>query len=374
MIDKLLAGKLIEKVSEFTEYNVNIMDENGIIIASKMKERIGSFHEVAFQVIKTGKDVIQVNNENPESGVKKGVNMAIYVHNTREGVVGITGEPHLVMPIAKIMKMSIEVMLEHEMYKYESMKKYNLKEQLMHLILYSDNFEKEDLTKYTTALRIDENMTRVPVLIEVSEGLEQVKQIVSLLEEGQYYSRQDIMDVTREGCFFIFKAIECDVKHTMQDYKYVIAEYLSPFLRYMRINNMNFKIYVGPLQKDIMYYHQAYLYCIWMQKNISKEGSHYFYDYIIKYLESMASMPELHAIFFMLKKELGQKFLDNYIDTMEVVIEKEYNLLKASQVLHVHKNTLVYRLDKIREILNMNPLIHNTDREFMECFYFYLKR
>ena len=43
-------------------------------------------------------------------------------------------------------------------------------------------------------------------------------------------------------------------------------------------------------------------------------------------------------------------------------------------MLHVHKNTLVYRLDKIREILNMNPLAKNSDREFMECFYYYLLR
>ena len=39
-------------------------------------------------------------------------------------------------------------------------------------------------------------------------------------------------------------------------------------------------------------------------------------------------------------------------------------------MLHIHKNTLVYRLDKIREVLNMNPLVNNTEREFMECFYY----
>ena len=51
-----------------------------------------------------------------------------------------------------------------------------------------------------------------------------------------------------------------------------------------------------------------------------------------------------------------------------------YSLSKAGEYLHVHKNTLVYRLNKIREQLNMNPLSSNTDREFMECFYYYLKR
>ena len=76
----------------------------------------------------------------------------------------------------------------------------------------------------------------------------------------------------------------------------------------------------------------------------------------------------------MLKQKLGQKFIDNYLETIGALIEKEYNLNNASDWLHVHKNTLVYRLDKIREILNMNPLAKNSDREFMECFYYYLLR
>ena len=64
----------------------------------------------------------------------------------------------------------------------------------------------------------------------------------------------------------------------------------------------------------------------------------------------------------------------NYMETMGALIDKDYNLSKASTMLHIHKNTLVYRLDKIREALNMNPLLYNVDREFMECFYYYLKR
>ena len=51
MIDALLAKKFIERITQYTEYNVNIMDEKGIIIASKNTSRIGTFHEVALQII-----------------------------------------------------------------------------------------------------------------------------------------------------------------------------------------------------------------------------------------------------------------------------------------------------------------------------------
>ena len=65
----------------------------------------------------------------------------------------------------------------------------------------------------------------------------------------------------------------------------MIAEYLAPFLQYIRKEEIQMRIYIGPLQNDIMYYRQAYNYCMWMQKNIRKDGSFYFYDYAVRYLE-----------------------------------------------------------------------------------------
>lgn len=374
MIDRLFAERLIDKLSQFTEYNINIMDEDGIIIASRLKERVGTFHEVAFQLMKGDEDSRVVTKEDLDKGVKCGVNMVVHVNKRKEGVVGLSGDPREIMPVAKIVKMSVELMLEYESYKFESLRKYNLKEQLVHLILYSDDFVREDLTKYIVALNLEEEMVRVPILIECKDSAVSGEKLRMLLEDNKFFSRQDFVDITREGFLVIFKSIDCPIGYIMQDYKYMIAEYLASFLQYIRNADIRSSIYIGPLQNDIMYYRQAYLYCLWMQKNIRKSGSFYFYDYIVKYLESMASMTEFHTIFLMLRQKLGQKFIDNYLETIGALIENEYNLNKASDWLHVYKNTLVYRLDKIREILNMNPLSKNSDREFMECFYYYLLR
>ncbi len=112
-----------------------------------------------------------------------------------------------------------------------------------------------------------------------------------------------------------------------------------------------------------------HIYIAYGCKKISRRtGSYYFYDYIVKYLESMASMSEFNTVFLMLKQELGQKFIDNYLETIGALIENEYNLNKTSDWLHVHKNTLVYRLDKIREILNMNPLSQNSTENLWNVF------
>ena len=314
-MDNILAGKLIDRISNFTDYNVNIMDENGTIVASRMKERIGSFHEVAFEIVKGDEDIVLVEEDHPENGVRAGVNMAIYVHRKKDGVVGVTGNPDQVLPIAKIIKMSVEVMMEYEKFKYDSMKKYSLREQLMQLIFYHDNYDREDIGKFFKALNLEEDAMRIPILLEVEDGQDHMSSIKTALDRGDFSSRQSLRETTREGFLFMFLALPGDTKNMMQDYKYLTGEYLSNALRYVREHQLAYNVYVGPIENDIMYYRQAYLDCIWMQKNLKDKRetrrSYYFYDCIVQYMESAIPFRELSAVFQIMKKEFGEKFVDN---------------------------------------------------------------
>ena len=47
MIELELAKKFIEQITQFTDYNINIMNEQGCIIASRDPKRVGTDHEVA---------------------------------------------------------------------------------------------------------------------------------------------------------------------------------------------------------------------------------------------------------------------------------------------------------------------------------------
>ena len=46
MIEPEMARRFIEQVTQYTEYNINIMDESGVIIASRDPKRVGTYHEV----------------------------------------------------------------------------------------------------------------------------------------------------------------------------------------------------------------------------------------------------------------------------------------------------------------------------------------
>ena len=57
MINRDIAEKFIKQVTEYTSYNVNIMDEEGVIIASRDPERIGQYHEIAYRIVHGSEDL-----------------------------------------------------------------------------------------------------------------------------------------------------------------------------------------------------------------------------------------------------------------------------------------------------------------------------
>ena len=47
MINQAFAEQFIRRIRSQTDYNINIMNEHGIIIASCSEERVGTFHATA---------------------------------------------------------------------------------------------------------------------------------------------------------------------------------------------------------------------------------------------------------------------------------------------------------------------------------------
>ena len=111
MINKDFAEKFIERVSRYTKFNVNIMDEKGVIIASRDRKRIGQYHEIAHRLITGTEEMIDTTGMSFPN-VLPGINMIIMTGGKREGVVGVTGDPQEVRPVALMVKMAFETMLK----------------------------------------------------------------------------------------------------------------------------------------------------------------------------------------------------------------------------------------------------------------------
>lgn len=156
------AQEIVDKMMMDIPYNINIMNEKGIIIGSGKKERVGTIHQGAVKALSTG-TMVEVWEDGRYE--KKGTNEPIVIGDARVGVIGISGNPDEVRPFCNIVRTTVSLLIEQrntleDLANEASRKKVFLELLLAHQGAYSQKLRKEaapyhiDLLLKTTVLYI----------------------------------------------------------------------------------------------------------------------------------------------------------------------------------------------------------------------------
>lgn len=111
-----LADKIVKMLNQVTNNNVNFMNDQGIIIASIQKNRIGSIHEGAKRIMAGEIDELAITVEEAEkmAGAMPGYNGVITYKDQRIGCIGLSGDPVTMRPLQYLA--AIIVREEYEKY------------------------------------------------------------------------------------------------------------------------------------------------------------------------------------------------------------------------------------------------------------------
>ena len=170
ILEPALAQKFIDKTAKHLEFNINIMNDEGIIIASKDKSRIGNFHEVAFKMLEGTRESGIVKENQAYLGTKPGVNLFIDYKNKHVGVICVTGNPDNVHAFANLVKTSMEAMLEYELQMDVERRRKDKTEQFLYYILFEENMELGIAEKMATKIELNEAQVRVCMVIRTDGG------------------------------------------------------------------------------------------------------------------------------------------------------------------------------------------------------------
>ncbi len=104
IIDAAFAQALIKLISNETNQNAHIFGDGGIIIATSQRERLGTVHAGAKDIMAGKIDYISITEEMAKTmtGTRPGFSIGISSNNTRIGAIGISGDPQQMKPIAMI--------------------------------------------------------------------------------------------------------------------------------------------------------------------------------------------------------------------------------------------------------------------------------
>lgn len=100
---------------------------------------------------------------------------------------------------------------------------------------------------------------------------------------------------------------------------------------------------------------------------IDKHKTFYTYeDYAVYHFMNVRgelenSIQFCHPALFVLV-DYDQKHSTNFVTSLYVYLNNDKNIVKSAKILHVHRNTMSYRMDKIAEVMNLD--INNKDISF----------
>ena len=371
MLSPEIAQAIVNRTMEILGKNVNLMNTEGMIIASGDKERVGTFHEGALKVIRTQQKLeIWPRDVQSMTGVRPGINLPIRLNGEIVGVVGITGDPDEVRNYGELVRITAELMIEQALLKEQLEAEQQAKEALLQDLIaghFGRDYEMFKLRAFSLGLRLDVPM--VALVIEIlSRGNEMDggvsfyrlrKQVGELLQE--LLKEGDVAGFISDHRFVVFKNINPAqgggvVESELKQY----ARYLQEQLR-ERLGIAS-NIGIGSYHPGLEGLQASFRECLTaLQLGRLRASTPFVFHIRDLALEEMISLvpPEVRQAFAgqVLRGLLTARDGEELLKTMEKLFAENLNLSSAANALYLHRNTLQLRLRKIARLTGRDPRV-----------------
>lgn len=344
MLTREIAESIVRETMNRLHRNINMMNIDGDIIASGDQSRLGERHEGALEAIHTGKSLV-VSEENMARWKARqcGLNIPISLHNKVVGAIGITGNPSEVSEFGELVKMTTELMLNQIDLMSHREWRNRAKEFIVEELMKGDpDYEKIDDRVRMLNIRLDPPFYSFilemkqdidhndPNIRKAEDILGEEHALISVLNTNQLlivmhglseakmsYKRELLKDTfQRNGISFRIGSSlpakeRCDIASTIVEAKLALK---------FGEKDKEMNSYAGLEARSIVY--------------LSDEANkRRFMDQVLPYIS------------------------ERMIQTLQVFFNCNTCVQDTAQALFVHKNTLIYRLKRIKDFTGFDPQV-----------------
>jgi len=377
LIPDELAQGIVDTTRCLIHGNVNIMNREGMIIATSHPARRGTFHKGARDVIESGAAVEIYRSEIAHyPGAREGVNLPIVLDGQIIGVIGVTGDPDEVRGLARLIKLITEMILERDLLKQEMHTRLRLRDHLVDMLLRSGPaFDRGRVLRTAKALGLDMAVPRAVAVADVSGPL------------SGFFSRYGSSDLVAErSAETILEMLNAsgvlgaaDLAVVLDD-KLIMLAALDParaveataawgaglIRAFEDLGQGCLACGSGALALDLAEYAASYrqaLYCLAAATARRPFCSVYDHDLCVGHLAAeaaaspagMALRPLQDRLARLLRRKPGMA------ETVRALFAHNCEMEPAAEALGIHRNTLAYRLAGLREAADLDPARRNDD-------------
>jgi len=376
MLSPSLAQEIAGDTSAVIGFNVLITDAEGTVIGSGDSSRVGSFHEASVEVIRTKEPATHNASQALQlRGVRPGVTLPLVTDGQAVGTVGITGTPAQVRRFGLLVKRQTEILLRESVMLRSRLLAERAAEKLLADIASYDPHvvEGEFLLFRAAELGFDLRLRRVAVAFEVtvpdagarrqgaptrdmalirSELLRTVREV--------FADPQDIVATTAPGWIGVLHRLPArrPLTSLVGDCRRVTDVIAAQ-------DGLAARAGIGEPASSVGDLHDSYQdACDALRLGARVAGDspvHLITDLRVHQVLAAVGQPARNRLLALTAADLRtQPDWPVLRDTITAWCESGFNLVRASAALHIHRNTVVYRMNKIEQITGRPLRDHRT--------------
>ncbi len=372
LITAALAQKIVDNIMPIVRQNVNIMNSEGVIIASGQPERLQTRHQGAIAVIASGREVeIAPEDVAGYPGAQPGLNWPIVLEGQVVGVVGLSGHPDAVRDTARIVKMVTELLLEREGLVEKFRDNLQLREQLVRLLLSPGaRRQHEKIEQLAALLRFELRTPRCVAVVDIEPVLAEARkqygphglvasrveaQLAEVLGASGLLDAEQDLYVFSEAALVVLKGFAADAApDAFCAWGAALQTVLDPEGRHTGL-----AIGIGGLAVSPDELHHSYQEALYVRKHGKRGVAACIYDfdllaaYLLRVPGALAGCLALKQQRNAVCESLCVKY--DMGNTVNALLNNNLNVSSAAKALYIHRNTLVFRLAKLKQTTGLQP-------------------
>lgn len=369
-LNSLIAKQIVERAQKIIQHSINVMDDNGVIIGSSDPSRLHTPHEGALLAIKNNRTVeITESVALTLSGVKQGINLPIIFADQVVGVVGISGPPGDVRRYGELVKMTAELIVEQAVLMEQVQWNKRHREELLLQLIHGSQLTEGQLISVADRLNLNLSQPRVAAVIRIiTKDRQEVQQehLQKLLHLLEYPERDNIVGLLSMSVnqVVVLKPISFYQGSWNRDEE---RKRIKKLLKRVRQEcDFSLQIAVGEYFPGVNGLARSF-----ETASATLACNQHQTDPVLFYAEHKLSVLiqsikadnwRLAELTAPLKKLCESDEKGVLVKTLRGYFAQNCDLAQTCEKLHIHRNTLRYRLDKIEQItsLNINNLEERT--------------
>lgn len=390
-LSRELAQKIVDRTSQIVDYIINVMDTKGVIIASNDKSRIGELHEGARQVLISLKPYI-IDDKEAEKypHVVPGISLPITFHNEILGVIGIGSSSQSALTYGHFLQLTAELILEQEFLKEKMMNEGHARNKFLRRLLQFPWLGDEEYFLQQASLHsldLDQPYLIAAVQIDeiyftcASDGYDSaissqertVHQLVDSISLSLQYAGLQIISMANDIAFML--PLPKETGKNLNDIIFKFSKDLD-FCLSQQIQ-CEYWIGIGGIARNLKdvnrQYRHAYASLLISDLFETRQKVTSFIDVYLEYM--FLSLPKTirnkfyHRILDPLLQNSDKQ--EQWLDTLTAFFENNKSLIQTADSLYIHRNSLLFRLNRIQKLTGFHPQNHRDSLYLNIALIFY---